>query len=259
LAVAALALPIPRRAVAVAASLGFALVSLALGTLGNSFPVQFAAPGLLLLTGYWLSGLFFRDPQQWLERALLDSDARLFRHSAVARFLRGAPAWFLEVLEASYAADYVLIAGGAVVAAQGGLETTAYYWSLVLACQFICYGALPFLRSRPPRVLEADVQDARGENERSAGDARRRHDGPFRRLNVAILDRASVQANTLPSGHVAGAFAAALGVWPVSLTAAAVFVAIAVLIAVAAVIGRYHYAIDCVAGLSVAVALSLLF
>jgi hypothetical protein len=254
LAVAALVLPIRRRAVAAVACLSYALASFALGTLGSAFAVQFTAPGLLLLAGYWLSGFFFRDPQPWLERALLDSDAWLFRAAGTAAWLRRAPRWLLEVFEASYAGDYVLIAAGAIVAAQGGIQTTAYYWSVVLAAELSCYAALPFLRSRPPRVLEAGAGDAAaGLESRPARSA-----GPFRRLNEAILDRASVQANTIPSGHVAGAFAAALGVLPVSGTAAAIFVAIAVLITIAAVIGRYHYAIDCAAGVSVAVAVSLL-
>jgi membrane-associated phospholipid phosphatase len=242
---AALTMPIKRRAVAATACGAFALAGYGLGTLGTYIAVQFMAPGVLLLVGYWLSGFFFRDPQAWLERALLDSDAHLFRKYGIDRWLQRAPGWILETLEASYAADYVLIAAGAVIALQSGITAIAAYWSLVLACQFTCYGALPWLRSRPPRVLEGGRYD--------------RNEGPLRRLNVAILDRASVQANTLPSGHVAGAMAAALGVLPISTTAAAVFLVIAALIAVAAVLGRYHYAIDCVSGVSVALLLSLAF
>jgi membrane-associated phospholipid phosphatase len=74
----------------------------------------------------------------------------------------------------------------------------------------------------------------------------------LRRLNVSILDQASVQANTLPSGHVAGAVAAALGLWPVAPAAGLVLLVLAVAIAIAAVVGRYHYVVDCVAGASVA-------
>jgi membrane-associated phospholipid phosphatase len=76
--------------------------------------------------------------------------------------------------------------------------------------------------------------------------------GPyFRRLNTAILNNASIQANTLPSGHVSGAVAAALGVMPVAPAVGLWLMAIAGLIAVAAIAGRYHYAVDCVAGLAV--------
>ena len=244
LTIAALTMPIRRRAVAAAACLAFVLASLALGTLGRSFAVQFLIPGLLLLTGYWLSGFFFRDPQPWLEQLLLDSDARVFEQSGIHHRLRRAPAWIAEAFEASYAGDYLLIAAGAFVTAPAGIGAVHYYWSLVLGSEFICYGLLPWLRSRPPRAIEGGRYEYRG--------------GLFRSLNTAILDRASVQANTLPSGHVAGAFAAALGVWPVSGEVGAIFLAIALLISIAAVVGRYHYAIDCLSGASVAFAVSSL-
>jgi membrane-associated phospholipid phosphatase len=74
-----------------------------------------------------------------------------------------------------------------------------------------------------------------------------------RRFNLAILDRASVQACTIPSGHVAGAVAAALAVLPVSTTASVVFLLMSVLIAASATAGRYHYAVDCALGVLVAV------
>ena len=72
---------------------------------------------------------------------------------------------------------------------------------------------------------------------------------PFaRRLNLAILNNASVQANTLPSGHVSGAAAAAFGVIAVNPTAGWILMIVAGLIAIAAVAGRYHYWVDCAAG-----------
>lgn len=148
--------------------------------------------------------------------------------------------WVLEMLEASYAADYVVVGAGAIIAGFAGLEPVTHYWTLVLAAELACYAALPWLRSRPPRALEA------------AGVIADRAPR-LRRLNVAILDRASVQANTLPSGHVAGAVAAALAVWPVNATAGAVLLIMAVLIAIAAAVCRYHYVVDCVTGAAVAV------
>jgi membrane-associated phospholipid phosphatase len=99
---------------------------------------------------------------------------------------------------------------------------------------------LPWLRSRPPRTIEAPGVMA----ERASR---------LRRVNESVLDRASVQANTLPSGHVAGAVATALGVWPVSATAGAFLLVVAAMIAVAAFAGRYHYVVDCISGAVVAV------
>jgi hypothetical protein len=240
LAIAAGFLPIERRAVAIAASLAYSLVALATGTLVSSFWVQLVVPGGLLLGGYWLSGFFFRAPQGWLEALLLRSDARIFQALDVNRALQRAPRWVLELLEASYAADYVVVGSGAIVSAFAGIDAVRSYWSLVLAAELACYVALPWLRSRPPRVLE------------SVGVMAQR--APVLRiLNVAILDRASVQANTIPSGHVAGALAAAFAVGALNEPAGWALAVIAVLIAVAAAAGRYHYIIDCVSGGAVAV------
>jgi membrane-associated phospholipid phosphatase len=100
------------------------------------------------------------------------------------------------------------------------------------------YAPLPWLRSRPPRALEASLAAH-----------------PFfRRLNTAILDNASVQANTLPSGHVSGAVAAAFGILTVNVTAGWAVMIVAGVIAIAAIAGRYHYVVDCVAGAAVAAA-----
>jgi hypothetical protein len=240
LAAAAISLPVARRPTAVVACLAYALIAFGTGTLVSWFWIQLLVPGALLLGGYWLSGFFFRAPQAWLERALLDTDGRVFRALEIDRVLRRAPMWVLELFEAGYAADYAVVGAGAIIAASAGLDILTRYWTLVLAAELACYAALPWLRSRPPRVLE------------SPGVVSQR--GPaLRRLNVAILDRASVQANTLPSGHVAGAVAAAVAVWPVDVMAGASLMLLATLIAIAAAVCRYHYVIDCVTGAAVAI------
>jgi membrane-associated phospholipid phosphatase len=67
-----------------------------------------------------------------------------------------------------------------------------------------------------------------------------------------VLDRASVQLNTFPSGHVATSVAAALAVtasWP--LAGCALGLA-AFGITVASVVGKYHYGADALAGIVVA-------
>src|SRR5205807_471481 len=67
------------------------------------------------------------------------------------------------------------------------------YWLAALPC----YGLLPWLPTRPPRAIETP--------ERAVQSA-------MRALNVKILDRASVQLNTFPSGHAAASIAIALAV-----------------------------------------------
>jgi membrane-associated phospholipid phosphatase len=104
---------------------------------------------------------------------------------------------------------------------------------------------LPWLQTRPPRVVESlvPVPD-------------RAHlavePGLFRRLNLAILRTSSNQVNTLPSGHVAAALAVALTVLASAPAAGVAFLALSAAIALATVVGRYHYAVDSLAGVAVA-------
>jgi hypothetical protein len=227
-----------RKPVVITVCAAYALISAGLASLGG-FWVNFIAPGLLLLVGYWLSGFFFCAPQPWLEQALTSSDRWFFTTFRVNRALTGAPMAVLELLEASYTADYIVVAAGAFVSAPYGAEAVARYWTIVLAAELACYGALPFLRARPPRALEGP-----GVIEKRAP--------LLRRFNLAILKNASVQGCTIPSGHVAGAVAASLAVMPVSITAGVIFFVMSIVIAASATAGRYHYAVDCALGAVVA-------
>jgi membrane-associated phospholipid phosphatase len=75
----------------------------------------------------------------------------------------------------------------------------------------------------------------------------------LRQFNASILDRGSIQANTIPSGHAAGAVATALAVADVMPLAGIVFLILATAIVAATVLGRYHYLIDSLLGIVVAV------
>jgi PAP2 superfamily protein len=244
--VGALTRPVRRRQVACAAALAYTLVALGAGTLKTSFWVNVCAPGALLLMGYWLSGMLFHAPQLWLEAWLLEVDRALGADRWAVRLPRVA----LEALEACYAGVYPVVAGGAIFAATKGLDAVAHYWTLVLTATLLSYAPLPWLRSRPPRVTErgtpVTISEARSGN--TNGRSRPR----VRRLNALILDNASIQANTLPSGHVSGAVAAAMAVMALDGTAGWALMAAALMIAVAAIAGRYHYTVDCLAGGAVA-------
>ena len=146
----------------------------------------------------------------------------------------GLPRYLGELLEASYAADYVVIGGGAIVAATAGLDAVAYYWSLVLTSELACYVALPWLRSRPPRALGG-----------ATGSAARRRTAPLERRDSRSRECAGQHASR------AGTWRAP---WPRRSASCRsprrrrwVLMVVAGLIAVAAVAGRYHYAVDCAA------------
>lgn len=201
----------------------------------RSLAFDIMAPAACLLAGYWLSGLFFIAPMRRLERWLLRIDQR----SGVTRM---RPALVRDYFELAYVLVYAVVPVGAVTLALGGhADAVPRYWSIVLLAEYVSYGMLPWLQTRPPRACEMPRADASP----SAS--------ILRRVNLAVLARASIQANTLPSGHTAGAVATALAVTSVMPAAGLAFLVLAVSIAAATVIGRYHYIVDSVLGVLVAV------
>jgi membrane-associated phospholipid phosphatase len=141
----------------------------------------------------------------------------------------------------------VIPLGALVVWMAGPERALDRFWTVVLVSGFACYGALPWIQTRPPRIVERSsfTMAERGSS--------------LRRLNLAILERGSVGVNTLPSGHAATAVATALAVVSCTQAVGAVFVAAAALIAVATIVGRYHYAVDTVLGVLVGVAAWAMF
>jgi membrane-associated phospholipid phosphatase len=150
-----------------------------------------------------------------------------------------------EFLEAAYASVYALIPVALIIQ----LAVTPSdslgpdrFWTTILVTDYICFGCLPWIQSRPPRALEP------GDPWQSS----------LRRLNLGIVRTASIRVNTCPSGHAAEALAAAL---LVSNAIAPVFIAMlfaAIAVSAGAVYGRYHYAVDVIAGWLVAIVVWLL-
>jgi len=198
-------------------------------------------PSLALVGGYWLSGLLFVRPDVRIERWLRAVDDRVLARTGVLAWWRRAHGVLVDFLELSYLLVYAAVpAGATVLALAGHTDRIAGFWTVVLLAEFVCYGALPWIQTRPPRVLEDDVVQPRARL--------------LRRLNLGVVNRASIQANTVPSGHAAGALATALAVGTVMPAAGAVFLVLAMSIAVATVLGRYHYLVDSVLGVLVAIA-----
>lgn len=199
------------------------------------------APGVYLLVGYWLPASFFTALDPAIERRLMALDVRLFEALDVPRVLARAPRALLEALELAYALCYTVPPLGlAALYAAGERVEADRFWTAVLSAGFACYGVLPLVQTRPPRALERPAIDAR----RVA----------VRRLNLRILDRASVQLNTVPSGHAATSVATALAVGATLPYAGGAIGIIAVGIVMASVVGRYHYAADAILGIVIALA-----
>jgi hypothetical protein len=197
-------------------------------------------PLVYLLAGYWLPAMLVREPSGLLERRLLGVDYALFGANGLERFERGAPRILIEYLELAYLLCYAVVPAGfaLLILAGYGDATLDRFWSVVLLASFICYGLLPWLPSRAPRAIEPPSRARRSS---------------IRRLNLAVLDRASVQWNTFPSGHTAASLATALAVGAHMPMAGVVLGVVALSIAVGSVVGRYHYAADAIVAAAVAV------
>jgi membrane-associated phospholipid phosphatase len=180
---------------------------------------------------YWTSGLLFVAPMPRAERWLASIDAGLRIQPLAARF----PPPIVELLEFAYSGVYVLIPTALHLSLRQGVSADRF-WSVILFTDYVCFGMLPWFQTRPPRALGFDVPWT----------------SRWHGINVRILDASSVQVNTFPSGHAAEALACALLVsgGPAPVVAWMFFNAAA--ISAGTVFGRYHYAVDAVAGWIVA-------
>ena len=196
-------------------------------------------PPALLLIAYWSSGLLFIAPRAGQEAALQSLDDRLH----VRDFATRTPRALAEILEIAYAGVYLLIP--LALAAHLAFAVSPdpdWFWSVVLITDFVCFAALPWIQTRPPRALEA----------------RAPWHASFRRFNVRMLGATSIQANTFPSGHAAEALVAALLVAGAPIGIVVVMSAAALAVSAGAGLGRYHFLADALAGWAVAIAVFLL-
>lgn len=202
--------------------------------------MQHIMPLIYLLVGYWLPAMLVRAPDVAVEQRLLSFDHALFGAEGLTRFEQRAPRPLVEYLELAYLLCYAVVpAGFAILAIAGhGEDALDRFWSSVLLASFLCYGTLPWLPTRAPRALERPRQNTRSS---------------IRYFNLAVLNRASVQWNTFPSGHTAASLATALAVGSYIPVAGVVLTLIALSIAAGSIVGRYHYTADALTGAAAAV------
>ncbi len=228
-------LPFARRLSNFAIAVGMCAAIVLVARYASTFTRDWA-PLLVILVGYYLSGRFFIEASLPFEQWLMSWDRRLFGDPP-ARFSRW-PRPIVVGLEAVYMLTFaVLPAGCAVLYLSGKQAAVNRYWTMVTAAEFGAFAPLAFIQTRPPWSLEPG----------------RQHDAaPFRRLGLFWVRHTSHCANTFPSGHAAGSLAVAFGVLTAVPAAGAAFAAVALAIAVASVVGRYHYFVDVITGAALA-------
>jgi membrane-associated phospholipid phosphatase len=227
-------LPAWRRLYVTAISL--ATAGLVLASRGVSPAVHNWVPLVYIGVGYYLTGRLFVAPSEALESWLLAWDRRLLG-DPTTRFARW-PAPLVAYLDIVYTFTFVLLpAGFGVLAATGRSALADHYWTLVLAADLGAFAPLSVFQTRPPWILE------------------RAPDLPARsvhRMASFMVRHATIRVNTFPSGHVAVSLAVAFAIAGVMPAVGALMLILAISIAIACVVGRYHYAMDVVAGVALA-------
>jgi len=190
------------------------------------------APFLYVSVGYYLTGHLFVAPSLDLEAWLLKWDHRWFGDPTAS--FSNWPAWLIAYLDVIYTLCFVLLPGGfAALSLTGHSAQANRYWTMVLAADLGAFAPLSVFQTRPPWAIEPPAVLA----------ASRIH-----RLASYVVKNATTGVNTFPSGHVAVTIAVALGVFPALPILGVILLVCAVSIAVACVVGRYHYAVDVLAG-----------
>ena len=224
-------LPLSRRLLVTGVSM--ALLTAILTVPGAATPaIRDWAPLLYVSVGYYLTGRLVVQPSAALEQWLMRWDRR-FLGNPTTRF-EAWPRWLVTYLEIVYVFCFLLLPGGFLALVLSGHGALAnHYWSYVLAADLGAFAPLSVFQTRPPWMVEP----------RPGLSAPGVH-----RFAARMVENATIRANTFPSGHVAVSFAVAAGVRDVLPGIAALLAVLSCSIAVACVVGRYHYVMDVLTG-----------
>ncbi len=152
-------------------------------------------------------------------------------------------------LEISYSLVYAMVPFGlgTLYLFRREARASTYLFQATLGL-LLAYALFPYFPSDPPWTVFP------GEDFPAYGSI-------FRQFNGALLAGHGIRTSVFPSAHVSGAFSAAfalLRVLPERRWVGRLNLVLAVLIATATVYGRYHYAVDAVAGFGIAVVVALI-
>lgn len=199
-------------------------------------------PAALLLVPYWQVGQFFTRANPATEAKLAAFDRALFGRLGLRPSQTFLGVGLTMYFQLAYTLVYPLIPMGLVALYLGHRRTGVdYYWIVILISTYICFAVTLFVAALPPRLLPGY-------------EGFRTPSTTLGAFNRAILNRAGIQTITFPSAHVASSVAAALVLLRVETWIGAIFLLIAVSIALATVVCGYHYAADVLLAVVIALA-----
>ncbi len=203
-------------------------------------------PAPLLLLAYREMGWFaLPHGSTHLERAWVLWDKRLLNEWGLRAAIESLGALGPSVLEISYSLVYAVGPFAlAMLYVYGRRERAERFLLVFVFGALSSYALFPFFPSEPPRTV-------------FPGEDAPAIDTVFRQFNWWLLGGYGIHTSVFPSGHVSASFAAGFGMLlalPERRRIGAGLLILATLIALATVYGRYHYAVDALAGF----ALSLL-
>jgi membrane-associated phospholipid phosphatase len=193
-------------------------------------------PAALLLIPYWQAGQFFTGPDERIQKWLAQTDEKALR--MLQRIIESSEnGGWARYFETAYLMCYPLVPIGLAALYWGHHRAAAdFYWIVVVLASDLCFAITIFVPAMPPRLVPA-----------VAAEFKVTANG-VRKLNLEVLNRGSIQAITFPSAHVASTMAVALVLARFLPMTGAIFLVLAVSIAIGAFLGRYHYFLDVALG-----------
>lgn len=202
-------------------------------------------PLALMLVAYKEMGWFAPATHSYtLEASWIGADKQLLNHFGLKAAIELLGPVLPSLLEICYSLVYALpLFCVAMLYVNGRAHRCDELLTIYLLGLFLSYVQFPFWPSEPPRTVFA------GEDLPTIMTV-------FRRFNLGLLGSQGIHTSVFPSAHVSGAFAGAFALF--GLLAHRRWIAwgtlaYAILVSIATVYGRYHYAADAVAGLGVAI------
>ncbi len=177
-----------------------------------------------------------------LERSWIRWDYFVLSHWRLTAIVNGAGVLIPSYLELCYVLVYAVGAVCISILYVTHRRARVDSWLVVyLAGTLLAYCLVPFFPSQPPRLLFTDAGSAPMSS-------------ALRRFNLYILNSSSIHSGVFPSAHVSSAFSAAWGmllVLPRRKRYGYCLAVYAASVAIATIYGRYHYAVDTLAGFGI--------